>query len=527
MLFFRPGDYETEDDDPRPDIPAFKPNRPPGVQLPDVRTRDDMKNYLTPLDFFRLFFTLDLVKHLCKYTNDYAKIHGPQKPSLYKGWAEVTPDDLYTFFGLLMYMAVVKAPNADSYWSTAPLLHGLWARHFMSKLRFKAIQSFLKVCNAETENNVADKLCKARFLHDFIRRKCMKLYQPYENVAVDERMVRNRGRFTFRQFVKDKPTRWGMKLWVLADSKNGYTYDYEVYTGKGLPVSRNGLAYDVVMRLCKSLSKQGYRVYFDNFYTGVQLLKDLFTNGTVCCGTLITNRRGVPQLFKDTKTFAKGPRGQMRWVRQGELLFLQWLDNKSVTFATTVHKKANLFGHVKRRSKVNGQYRAIHVRQPKVVESYNTNMAGVDKSDQLIGRYETLRKTNRWWKTLFFHFLDVARVNSYILFNDWREKNPDVPELQRPNSFGQLEFTLELIKQLGNITVDSQVPLYKPALPPPPPPPPPSSHPVVPAWSDKYRNCKRCWSKDKKEHKTYVMCATCEGHYCFRKERNCLLESHQ
>lgn len=151
-----------------------------------------MKKYLTPLDFFKVFFTVDLVKHLCKYTNDYAKIHGSQKPSLYKGWKEVTPDDMYIFFGLLMYMGVVQVPNAESYWSTAILCHGLWARHFMSKLRFKAIQSFLKVCNAETENNVADKLCKARFLHDYIRRKCMKLYQPYENVAVDERMVKAR-----------------------------------------------------------------------------------------------------------------------------------------------------------------------------------------------------------------------------------------------------------------------------------------------------------------------------------------------
>ena len=99
----------------------------------------------------------------------------------------------------------------------------------------------------------------------------MKLYQPYKNVSVDERMVRNRGRFTFRQFIKDEPTRLGMKLWVLADASNGYTYDFEVYVGKGTPVSKYGLAYDVVMRLCKSLEQQGYHVYFDNFYTGVQL----------------------------------------------------------------------------------------------------------------------------------------------------------------------------------------------------------------------------------------------------------------
>ena len=219
----------------------------------------------------------------------------------------------------------------------------------MPKLKFKAIQAFLKTYKAASENNVVDRLCKARFLHNYIRRKCIKLYHPYENVSVDkqmvcnrdERMVHNRGHFTFRQFIKDTLTRWGIKLWVQADSKNAYTYDLEVYTGKGTPVSCTGLAYDVVMRLCKSLSKQGYTVYFNNFYTGVQLLNDLFANGTVCCGTLFTNCKGVWPALKETKTFSKGPRGQMRWVRQGQLLFFQWLDYKPVTLAWTIHRKAH------------------------------------------------------------------------------------------------------------------------------------------------------------------------------------------
>lgn len=508
-----------DDHDSGPDIPDFKPKLPPGLQLP-ARTREEKLKFTTPLDFFKLFFTVDLVTHLCEYTNNYARIHGPRKPTLYKRWDGIEPSDFYDYIGVLMYMAVVEAPNIELYWSTAPLFHGLWARHFMSKLKFKAMQSFLKVCNAETENNAVDKLCKVRFLHDYIRRKCMKLWQPYEHVAVDERMVRNRGRFTFRQFVKDKPTRWGMKLWVLADSSNGYTYDFEVYTGKGAPVSKNGLAYDVVMRLCKSLEKQGYKVFFDNFYSGVQLLKDLLTNGTVCCGTLLTNRKGVPTAFKDTKVFAKGPRGQMRWKREGNLLFLQWLDNKSVTFISTVHKKANLFGHVKRRTKVNGQYRPIYVRQPKIVEDYNKFMSGVDKSDQLLGKYETLRKTHRWWKTLFYHFVDISRVNSYLMFKDWMKKNPDMPELQRPASYGQLDFTVELIRQLGGIDDNTQVPLYKKPQPQPP------THVLVPTWSNDYKNCKLCYKKYKKEQKTYVICGTCKLHYCFTKQRNCLLESH-
>jgi len=45
-------------------------------------------------------------------------------------------------------------------------------------------------------------------------------------------MVRSKHRSGIRQYMKDKPTKWGLKLWVLADSGNGYSVDFNVYIGK-------------------------------------------------------------------------------------------------------------------------------------------------------------------------------------------------------------------------------------------------------------------------------------------------------
>ena len=60
---------------------------------------------------------------------------------------------------------------------------------------------------------------------------------------MDEHLVKSRHRSSIRQYIKDKPTTWGIKLWVLADSSNVYTVDFNVYIGKaaGQDVTANGV----------------------------------------------------------------------------------------------------------------------------------------------------------------------------------------------------------------------------------------------------------------------------------------------
>lgn len=397
----------------------------------------------------------------------------------------------------------------------------------MSRDRFSQIQSFLK-CSDYSQEVDGDKLKKIGSLKEYIRRKSMKYFQPYEHISIDERMVPNKGRYSFRQYIKDKPTKWGMKLWVLADSLTGYTYNFDIYLGRG-EVSRNGLAYDVVTKLCSPLYGQGYKLYVDNFYSSVNLFKDLIQKSIYACGTVILNRKGIPQGLKDIKQFSKEQRGKMRWVRDGELLFLQWKDNKVVTFISSMHRhRSNQVAYCNRRAKINNEFRKLLVRQPQLVKDYNKYMGGVDKSDQMIGKYKILRRTQKYWKTILYHCIDIAKVNSFILFQEFRKKHSNIPELQRPNSYSQLDFTLDLIKELGDISDECRVPLYSPnnkcqkenvsSTP--------ESHHVVPVPSEFSRNCKRCWRLEKVQRKSKMTCGACKSHLCCNLTRNCLLLEH-
>ena len=47
-------------------------------------------------------------------------------------------------------------------------------------------------------------------------------------------MIRFKGQPTFKQYMKNKPTKWGTKVLVMSDATNGYVYRTQIYTGKNL-----------------------------------------------------------------------------------------------------------------------------------------------------------------------------------------------------------------------------------------------------------------------------------------------------
>ena len=294
-----------------------------------------------------------------------------------------------------------------------------------------------------------DKLRKVESFVEYFKTRCRELYQPRQNVAIDERMVKSRHRSGIRQYIKDKPTKWGIKLWVLADSSNGYTIDYNIYIGRATgQLSEHGLGYDVVMKLMEPYLNQGYRLFVDNFYTSVPLFKTLFTHGVPATNTILETRRNFPVVLKNGKEWAKGKeRGAMHWERDAPCLALQWIDNKVVSLLTTIDN-ANDRIQVNRKSKTAGQWSTKAVYQPKTISNYNKYMNAVDRSDQILATNNVLRKCMRWWKTLFFHLTDIAVVNSFILFKEHQANNPDDEALSRPNDYSLSSFREEIVRQL-------------------------------------------------------------------------------
>ena len=78
--------------------------------------------------------------------------------------------------------------------------------------------------------------------------KARDTYETSKNISIDEGMIAFKGRLAFRQYMPAKPTKYGIKVWMAADSSNGYVANFSVYLGKESDAPRtHSLEYDVVI----------------------------------------------------------------------------------------------------------------------------------------------------------------------------------------------------------------------------------------------------------------------------------------
>lgn len=170
-----------------------------------------------------------------------------------------------------------------------------------------------------------------------------------------------------------------------------------------------GITQSVVLSLVDHLKDKGHHLYMDNLYTSPALFTALKSLGFGACGTLRVNRKGVPTNIK-TKKLEKGE--VIAETGENDMVFLKWKDKRDVALLTTVHDSSSV--NVSRRSR-SAPGGSEEVSKPHAIDQYNKYMGGVDKLDQLVSYYSFSRRSVKWWKKVFFHLVDAAIVNAYIL----------------------------------------------------------------------------------------------------------------
>ena len=304
----------------------------------------------------------------------------------------------------------------------------------MSKNRYEELVCYIHFNDSSKEPPRGDanynRLYKIRPIFDYILNKCKSNFKPTKNISVDEGMIAFRGRLSFRQYMPAKPTKNRIKVWMAADSSNGYVLNFDVYLGKeGTQHRIYGLGYDVVMKFIRPFMNKNHHVYFDNFFSSTTLLEHLEANGTYAYATVRCNRKDLPWCAKE-----KLRPGQKVISQKGNVIFTKWHDKRDVSILSTNCNPLAADIVVNRN---NDQ----QVTKPAVVDMYNKNMGGVDLADQLRQYYSVGHSSRRWYRYIFWFLIDLSICDSFILYNNYRLG-------QGQRKVKQLNFRINLAKQL-------------------------------------------------------------------------------
>ena len=375
----------------------------------------------------------------------------------------VQPHEILNMLGLLIARSLCPMKTGlESHYSTAQkgaIPAGTWSR-FMPRQRLRDILRFLHFSDNKDPMAKKDRAWKVRPVVKVLQQTFMKGFTIGRWVAFDEMVIPSRSsRNKVRIYLKNKPHKYGTKLFAVCCGETNYCARIEVYCGsrqdQNVIDCASGPA--AVLRNLKAIwppakidRSQMRTVITDREYTSVALAVRLKAMGFCSIGTVQTSRLGFPKALKyPFKTIPKqlaSQRGLCRLMRCcdfSDLYACSWLDNKPVYFLacgastqkTTITRKEK-----------NGS--TVEVGCPEFIASYNKYMNGVDAHDQLRLQRYSVQRCLRWKKyymTLFFGLLDMALVNSYIVHRQYCKTTA-----RKPLSHAQ--FRLLLHQQLINLT---------------------------------------------------------------------------
>jgi hypothetical protein len=156
--------------------------------------------------------------------------------SRFRLWTTLTVSETEKFLGILLHVCISQRPNIESHWSTDPVLRCSFCPNVLSRDRFLSILSMFHLNDNSQQKkageNGFDALFKVRPLLQKPTDKFQQTYCPEEAVTIDEGMCPFRGRANFRVYVPQKPNKYGMKLFILAELRTGYIWNFEVYHEK-------------------------------------------------------------------------------------------------------------------------------------------------------------------------------------------------------------------------------------------------------------------------------------------------------
>ncbi|PNF34042.1 hypothetical protein B7P43_G03481 [Cryptotermes secundus] len=364
---------------------------------------------LSPSTYFSKYIPDDLFCTMADMTNIYALQSGE-----ISNFKQTTPAELKTLFGLHIIMGTLKFPRVRMFWDTT--LKMQLFLDSMSRDRFFQVRTNLHlVNNMDIPADNKDRFYKVWPIYTALRNRCLEL-PAEEELAVDEAMIPFTGRLSVKQYVKGKPTPWGIKMYMLC-GKSGQAYDFILYQGASTEFQESllkafGQGPTVVLQLAQRIKQEmGHKIYSDNFFSSYKLFQALKQENICAAGTVRVNRFANPPLMPDKEALKKERGFSEEICSTDDITLVKWVDNKTVVLGSNFIGKGET-DKVECWDKKQNKY--VTINRPEIVKLYNHGMGGVDLFDQLMSYYRIFIKSKKWTLRAIFHAVDFAVVQSWL-----------------------------------------------------------------------------------------------------------------
>lgn len=382
-----------------------------------------------------MFIDDEIVQIIVECTNQKAQIYyedwNNKNPNKRREWQPVDSVEMYAAFGILIIAGALKA-NRES-------VHFLWTKKSlfsrtvfpasMARDRFVDILRFIRFddLTTRTDRRKLDKLAAFRNVFEKFVVHCKKHYSPNSHLTIDEQLVAFRGKCPFRVYMKSKPAKYGIKIWALVDNDSTYALNLQVYTGKEGNKSEKDQGKRVVLDLVEGL-EGGYGITTDNFFTSIPLANELLEKKLSLCGTMRKNKQDIPPVLLPHPSRAEK---SSVFAFQDKYTLVSYVPakNRAVILLSTEHHDDKITG-------VDRDYK------PEIILHYNDTKGSVDTMDKMVNEYSVKRSTKRWPFVLFQNTIDIACLNSFVL---WKTK---YPQLSKNATHKRREFLLDMGQQL-------------------------------------------------------------------------------
>ena len=487
---------------------------------------------LDPIDYFLSMFGEESITLLTNQSNLYSVQKDPNKP------LNTTEYEMRRFIGVLLMTGIYSFPQQRFFWMSGTRVESISSA--MTRDRFLQMKKYLHVVDNSSQSDPTDpdfdRAHKVRPLLEIVKDNFRSIPKE-EKLSADEQIIPFKGRSIMKQYMPQKPNRWGYKMFLLAGGASGICYDFILFTGKQ-GGSQHGFCTDIVLQLCETVPRSlNHKLYCDNYYTTIRLFVELFKLGVSATGAIRSNRlQGL--MMKNEKELTKEGRGSMDHrvaeVNGVELCVTRWFDNSTVNVLSTLHG-CDPINPVQRWSKKEKKY--VQVTQPEVVRQYNLHMGGVDLMDMLLSLYRINVRSQKYYIKIIFHLIDLSLVNAWLLYR----RHCSQLSVPKRDTMSLLLFRINVAQALLQAT--------------PPPPLPrgrdrPSSDSVnkeislqklpratpkqVPPKNirfDKYDHWPICEEKGRCRRPgcpgyTTVSCSKCKIRLCLNDRRNCFKSYH-